>query len=299
LEQTALAEAALELVSEEILDRLGRPRLAVMGLGRLGHAGMDYGSDLDIIVIHEESGAAEGLCARFTAELTTALSSITREGSLYQVDLRLRPEGKNGPLAQRLDRMLDYIKNRASAWELSAYLKMRPVAADAHLGRRACAAICEAIFEAASKRPNLVTELDSIRSKLEREKRKPHQRDIKWGPGGMIDVYFITRYMQLRDPTYFPPEKGTLALILHLGESGLLSPSSTATLYEGYAFLRSLDHWMRLLLNRMNSLLPASEQLLKELAQAMGLGSASKLEELCCKHTSQIRHTYNQILKRA
>jgi glutamate-ammonia-ligase adenylyltransferase len=297
LEQTALAEAALELVSEEILYQLGRPRLAVMGLGRLGHAGMDYGSDLDIIVVHEESSAGEDLCARFTAELAKALSSITREGSLYQVDLRLRPEGKNGPLAHRLDRMLDYIKNRASAWELSAYLKMRPVAADAQLGPRACAAICEAIFQAASKRPNLKSELDSIRSRLEREKRKPHQPDIKWGPGGMTDVYFITRYVQLRDRAYFPPERGTLALILHLGELGLLDPSSAATLYKGYAFLRSLDHWMRLLLNRTNSLLPASEQLLKELARAMGLDSASKLEELRSEHASRIRHAYDQILK--
>lgn len=297
LEQTALAEATLELVAETILDRLGRLRLAVMGLGRLGHAGMDYGSDLDIIVIHDESGEAESHCARFTAELAMALSSITHEGSLYQVDLRLRPEGKNGPLAQKLDRMLDYIKNRASAWELSAYLKMRHVAADQQLGPRAGAAICEAIFEAASKRPDLKAELASIRSRLEREKRKPHQRDIKWGPGGMTDVYFITRYVQLRDRAYFPPEEGTLALILHLGRLGSLDEASARDLYEGYAFLRSLDHWMRLLLNRTNSQLPASEQLLGELARAMGLNSASKLEELCSQHAHQIRRAYDRILR--
>jgi glutamate-ammonia-ligase adenylyltransferase len=320
LEQTALAEAALDLAVEITLmslgvdkDRARDLRFAVLGLGRLGHTGMDYGSDLDLLVVFDdiatwppsgidlEGGAQWGspseFYAKFVSELVRVLSSITREGFLYRVDLRLRPDGKNGPLAQGLTSLLAYLRERASAWEHSAYLKAREVAGDLGLGARARREICEAVFEAASRNPSLKQELASMRERLEKEKARAARPDIKWGRGGMTDVYFVTRYLQLRDRIYFPPERGTTRLIAHLGKHGSLDPASAGVLFEGYFFLRRLDHWMRLLLDRPTPSLPSSGIALRDIARALDLADAEEVDRLHAQHSAAIRSVYDRVLK--
>ena len=319
LEQTALAEAALRIAVKIALESLGineaqaaRLPFTIMGLGRLGHAGMDYGSDLDLLVVFDDSAAwpPDGIdgnqlgllspsefFARVTAQVVKVLSSITREGFLYRIDLRLRPDGKSGPLAQGLSSLLSYLSERASAWEHSAYLKAREVAGDLEFGERACRAICETIFDRAAANASLGEELSAMRARLEKEKARPGSPNIKWGSGGMTDVYFITRYLQLRDRIYYPPERGTIALIKHLGEQGALDRAQTETLFEGYYFLRRLDHWMRLLLDRHSPALPASHVVLGAIARALALESAEAVEREYARHSAAIRDVYNQIFK--
>ncbi|PYT04944.1 MAG: hypothetical protein DMF60_13645, partial [Acidobacteria bacterium] len=139
LAQTALAEAVLRIASTIALESMGldgiRPEqlpFAILGLGRLGHAGMDYGSDLDLLIVFEDDqpwpikllaptgssvvagcGTAHEFYAKLTSQIVRVLSSITREGLLYRSDLRLRPEGKSGPVALGLSGFLAYITNRA------------------------------------------------------------------------------------------------------------------------------------------------------------------------------------------
>ena len=321
LAQTSLAEAALRLAVEIALESLGihkhqsTPALSftILGLGRLGHAGMDYGSDLDLLVVFDDTAewpppdiASRGdalknfhspheFYAKLTSEVVHALSSITREGLLYRIDLRLRPEGKNGPLAQAFAGLLTYLASRASAWEHSAYLKAREVAGDMEFGARVRDAVCQSCFDAASNNPSLKEELADIRVRLESEKARKGRPNIKWGRGGMTDVYFITRYLQLRDRIYFPTEQGTAALIAHLGETGSLDDESARVLFEGYSFLRRLDHWMRLLLDRPTPLLPASNVALGDLARALGLASVEEFEQQLAAHTSAIREVYDRV----
>jgi glutamate-ammonia-ligase adenylyltransferase len=223
------------------------------------------------------------------------LSSITREGLLYRIDLRLRPEGKSGPVAVGLSGLLAYIGSRASAWEHSAYLKAREVAGDLNFGKRARKAICDASFDAAARNASLRDELNEIRRRLTKEKARGERPNIKWGAGGMTDVYFVTRYLQLRDRIYFPPEKGTTALIAHLGARGSLDRESENTLLEGYSFLRRLDHWLRLLLDRPAPALPASGMGLRDLARALGLSSGEELERELARQTSAIHEVYDRV----
>src|SRR5262249_15779432 len=254
LAQTALAEAVLRIASEIALESMGLSMtrrtitdnkqlttdnwplttdlpFAILGLGRLGHAGMDYGSDLDLLVVFDDEQAwpppilqsspaaianintPREFYAKLTSQLVRVLSSITREGLLYRVDLRLRPEGKSGPVAVGLTGLITYIGSRASAWEHSAYLKARGVAGDWQFGERGRNAVCEASFNAAAGNASLREELNGMRERLVREKARGVRPNIKWGASGMTDVYFVTRYLQLRDQVYFPPERGTIALI--------------------------------------------------------------------------------------
>jgi glutamate-ammonia-ligase adenylyltransferase len=320
LEQTWLAEAALGLAVEIALSSLGINEaqasylpFAVLGLGRLGHTGMDYGSDLDLLIVFDDSapwpppgielmegarwGSPSEFFAKFVAELVRVLSSITREGFLYRVDLRLRPDGQSGPLAQGLTSLLGYLEERASAWEHSAYLKAREVAGDTEFGGRVRRALCDAVFDAASANPSLKEELDSMRERIEKEKARAGRPDIKWGLGGMTDVYFITRYLQLRDRVYYPPEHGTVRLIARLGERGSLRREAADVLFEGYSFLRQLDHWMRLMLDRPTSVIPSSDISLRDLACALGLSGAEEIDRFYTHHSEAIRRVYEQVLK--
>jgi len=338
LAQTALAEASLLIASEIAFEAMGvvseKPEqfpFAVLGLGRLGHAGMDYGSDVDLLIVYDDSfrmtdsraddarksmssgggelkrnlepgsdvpadaDSAQEFYAKLTAQLLKVLSSITREGLLYRSDLRLRPEGKSGPVAVGLNGLVSYITNRASAWEHSAYLKVRPVAGNPEFGAKARDAICEACFDAASRNPSLREELREMRDRQIREKNRGNRPDIKWGSGGMSDVYFITRYLQLRDRIDFPTEQGTRSLILRLGELSILDSESTSTLFDGYWFLRRLDHWMRLLLDRPSPELPASAIALNDLAKALSISTAEELIEQLERQMKAIRTIYEKI----
>lgn len=321
LKQTALAEKTLGIALQITLRSMGftgdthELPLAILALGRLGHAGMDYGSDLDLLVVFDDespwppansSGAARidstphEFYARVISQLISVLSSLTREGLLYRTDLRLRPEGKSGPVVKGLSQLVAYITERASAWEHSAYLKAREVAGDLQLGKRVREAICEESFDAARRNDSLREELRDMRARQLKEKVRSARPNIKWGRGGMADVYFVTRYLQLRDRIYFPPERGTAALVAHLRERGALHEHAAQgllaqELLEGYTFLRRLDHWMRLLLDRPSSTLPASSIALRDLTRALGLERVEALEETLTHHTAAIRGVYDVI----
>ncbi len=321
LEQTALAEATLHIATEIALKSLGifgadtsKLPFAILALGRLGHSGMDHGSDMDLLIVYDDqaewppriegvdekrSASVFGSPQEFFADLTThlvrILSTVTREGFLYRVDLRLRPDGKSGPLAQGLSSLILYLSERASAWELSAYLKVREAAGNPEFGRRARTSICEAIFNSASRYDSLKEELSLMRARLEKEKASSNPRNIKWGRGGMTDVYFITRYLQLRDRISYPTERGTTRLIAHLGEVGSLDLESSSVLVEGYSFLRKIDHWIRLLLERPGPVFPDSNTAMRDIARALDVDSIARLEAEYSNHTATIRAIYDAL----
>jgi glutamate-ammonia-ligase adenylyltransferase len=317
--QTSLAAAsinvALLVARRETARRFGRlaagPRLAALGLGRLGSGGMDYGSDLDLILVYDPAAASpvEGLTheqayARLVELLVVALSSLTRDGHLYRVDLRLRPDGRNGALASSSQVFTGYLRERADVWEWLAYVKLRAVAGDLEFGReverRARAAVHEAAR--ASDAERLRAETRRVRERLERERAghaASRATDIKYGPGGMLDVYFAVRYLQLRDR--LPDredERSTRASLLRLREAGSISAEDFDALCEGYALLRELDHKLRLLAGR-STRLPAAQDhpLLADLARLTGYPSAAALTGELAARMSAVRDAYDRITK--
>jgi glutamate-ammonia-ligase adenylyltransferase len=223
--QTDLAVSSLNvaylIARREIARRLGRlrtgPRLAVFGLGRLGTSGVDYGSDLDILITYDSlvpspvpDLSQDQAYSRLVELMIAALSSLTREGYLYRVDLRLRPHGKNGPLVLSSEGLLEYLKDKSDPWEWLAYLKLRAVGGDLELGKMIETHARHRIHENAAKSDpdELKAATLHVRDRLEREKGSRGKRtgtDIKYGPGGMLDVYFAARYLQLRDEV---PDEG-------------------------------------------------------------------------------------------
>jgi glutamate-ammonia-ligase adenylyltransferase len=308
--QTALAEASLaaacQLAGESAAQRYERadaPLIyTILGLGRLGHCGLDYNSDLDIVFIYSEASGDvakqatnQEFYARMAEIVIQILSTLTREGALYRVDLRLRPDGRNGLLATSYDKLQQYISERAAIWELMAYLKLRPVAGDATFGQQIYDRVLELIFaRARACATTLADEVKEMRNRLQVEKAGVD--DYKFGIGGMLDVYFATRYLQLRHSKPDPAERGTMALINYLGNIELLSPEQTKKLKAGYGFLRRLDHETRLQLERPKSTLPHNQAQLLDLARRLGFANAEDLLSAYRQHRDAIRTTYQQIV---
>jgi glutamate-ammonia-ligase adenylyltransferase len=308
---TAAIDGALGIARREFGRRFEslatEPRLAVLGLGRLGSGGMDYGSDLDVVILYDSAGPAPvaGLtheeCYTRLAELViTSLSSITRAGYLYRVDLRLRPDGRKGPLVTGSAAFISYLQKRAGIWEWLAYVKLRAIAGELELGRSIEAAARKSIHEMAhqSNHSELRAEAHRVRDRLEKEKvsRRIAGINIKHGAGGMLDVYFAVRYLQLRDNVQDDDEgRTTTATLRRLRAAGSLDEADFLALNEGYGLLRSVDHQLRLIVGRSARLPLPDHPAFRDIARRLGY-DAAKLREEVIMRMSEIRKSYERIM---
>jgi [glutamine synthetase] adenylyltransferase / [glutamine synthetase]-adenylyl-L-tyrosine phosphorylase len=269
---------------------------------------MDYGSDLDVVMVYDSSSptTVAGLgpdeaYARLAELMVTVLSSITREGYLYRVDLRLRPDGQKGPLVTGSEAFIAYLEKRAGFWEWLAYVKLRAVAGDLELGRSIEAAARQLIHELAQHADHnqLRAETLRVRDRLEKEKasRRNAGVDIKHGAGGMLDVYFAARYLQLRDDVQDDEEdRTTRATLRRLHAAGSLNEADFRVLHDGYALLRSADHQLRLIVGRSAHLPLPGHPAFCDIARRLGYDDATKLTRELAGHMTGIRKAYERIL---
>jgi glutamate-ammonia-ligase adenylyltransferase len=316
--QTDLATASMNvaylIARREMARRYGSfsggPRVAFYGLGRLGTGGVDYGSDLDLLITYDslvpspiKSLTQDETYARLVELMIAALSSITREGYLYRVDLRLRPHGKNGPLVTSSEGFLDYLKDQSAPWEWLAYVKLRSVGGDQELGKMIETHARHRIHANASQLDpaELKAVTRHVRDRLEKEKGSRGRKlgtDIKYGRGGMLDVYFASRYLQLRDEVLDEGDDRSTSITLErLREEGSLSDEDFSVLSSGYSLLRSIDHNLRLIVGRSTRLPDPNHPTAADVARRMGFESVSDLQETLNSQIQAIRTAYNRILE--
>jgi glutamate-ammonia-ligase adenylyltransferase len=304
---------ALLMAQREIIRRYGElaaePRLAVLGLGRLASGGMDYGSDLDVVIVYDSAAPSpvaalthDEAYARLAELMITAVSSITREGYLYRVDLRLRPDGQKGPLVTGSAAFIAYLQKRAGFWEWLAHVKLRAVAGDLEFGRATEVAARKLIHELArnTDHDQLYAETRRVRDRLEKEKtsRRYTGPDIKYGAGGMLDVYFAVRYLQLRDNLGDDYEdRTTLATLHRLRAAGSLNDADFLALDRSYALLRSVDHQLRLIVGRSARLPSPEHPAFRDIARRLGYDDAAGLMKELSSHMTSIRRAYERIMR--
>jgi len=321
--QTRLAQAsiefALQITKSELEKRFSRTidnfSLSVLGLGKLGGGGMDYGSDLDLILIYDEdeNSAIESLTAaefyaRAVEIFVTTLSALTREGHLYRVDLRLRPDGKNGATSLSKSSFLNYLQTRAAIWEWLAYVKIRGIAGKMELAnfveteaRRIIHGNAQESKIQDSDFRLLKDETRRVRERLEQEKagrRKSKEVDIKFGAGGMLDIYFAVRFLQLRHNLPDDAENRSTDFMLQtLRFNNFLNEEDFQNFSNGYEFLSELDHNLRLTVGRSTQLPNANQKALNTIVKRMKLGSAKELTEKLTVHRLEIRESFENIFK--
>jgi [glutamine synthetase] adenylyltransferase / [glutamine synthetase]-adenylyl-L-tyrosine phosphorylase len=312
--QTELAEASLNAALDITTHRMkemcgfdGPLNLAVLSLGKFGGRGMDYGSDLDLVVVHEENSfsLAEMTATQFYTHavevFVACLSAFTRDGHLYRVDLRLRPDGRNGATSASRPGFLDYMEKRSAVWEWLAYVKLRPAAGSLELAAAVGSEALEIIHRRAREIPadELAAETIRIRERLGQEKTRGSKNvNIKFGAGGMLDIYFATRFLQLRDDVRDDPEdRSTIRSLEKLRNARSLLAENFASFSSGYFFLSRLDHAIRIAVSRTSEIPAANQGALQNITRRMNLPSAAALLEQLTVHRLEIRKAFENVVK--
>ncbi|MEM8617661.1 MAG: bifunctional [glutamine synthetase] adenylyltransferase/[glutamine synthetase]-adenylyl-L-tyrosine phosphorylase, partial [Pseudomonadota bacterium] len=281
-----LAETCLSLMSQaaerETTRRFGpQPgRFILAALGKLGGRAMTAGSDLDLLVIYDAPGAAsdaQSWYTRFTQRLITGLSAQTGEGMLYEVDMRLRPSGRAGPVATSLAAFERYHRDEAWTWEHMALTRLRCPVGD----ERLAAAVVKAAREAIVCAPRETCQADilDMRRRLRRDKPAQGPWDLKMRTGGLVDIEFLTQFGQLTTGM-----GDALAVRLEdnfpiLSEFGFLTADEARFAARTYGFLSALKQIQRLAHGAGTTAESYSDGLKDRLCRAVRCDDFSELEQ--------------------
>jgi glutamate-ammonia-ligase adenylyltransferase len=286
--RTALDHARRSFEAEH--GRIAGGALAVVAMGKLGSREMTATSDLDLVVLYDfdagrpESDGARPLHAtqyftRLTQRLVSYLTVATRRGRLYQVDMRLRPSGRQGPLATKLGAFLPYQHAEADTWEHMALTRARVIAGDeAFLVR-----VSDAITDILRTVPKAALKHDvaAMRALIADAKPAKTAWDLKLVPGGVIDIEFVAQYLVLQNAHALPACRGpdTQTIFERAANLGCLDATKAATLIEAHRLYTSTTQIMRLALDDEQSVETAGEGVKKRLAAAAGLPSFAQLTD--------------------
>jgi len=244
-------------------------QFVIVAYGKLGGLELGYGSDLDLVFIHDsrgeqqQSNGAKPLdnntyFARLAQRLVHILTTRTPSGVLYDVDVRLRPDGASGMLVSSLDSFCHYQQQRAWTWEHQALVRARPVAGDERLGK-AFERVRLEVLSQPRDTEQLRLDVVDMRRRMHASTAKVGRFHLKSSPGGMIDVEFIVQYLVLRNASRQPRLcrwTDNIRNLEALGELGLLSPVDAELLEQAYKTYRERVH--RLNLQAESVELPAS-----------------------------------------
>ena len=215
----ALIEVALEQVRAEVVAQSGQEpltRLLVVGMGRLGGHEQSYGSDADVLVVHDpfagaDPQAAQDQAVEIVKEIIRILG-LRGPDPAVEIDTDLRPEGKNGSIVRSLDSYAEYYARWAQPWEFHALVRARPIAGDAELGERFTALIDPLRWRPEGLTPSQLREIRTLKARMEAERlprgadRKTH---LKLGHGGLSDVEWVVQLAQLRHAHAHPQLRTT------------------------------------------------------------------------------------------
>lgn len=254
--QAELAEACVAAMAEAALAEVERrdgPQpgaFAVLALGKFGGRELAEGADLDLMLVYDAPGEAANASefyTRMTQRLISALSAPTEEGSLYDIDAKLRPSGSKGPVAVRLSSFERYYAEEAWTWELQALTRLRPVAGDAALSARV-AAIARATLAQPRDAQKVFADVAEMRGRMERERGAKSEWDLKLAPGGFVDVEFIAQALQLAHAAEAPEalSPNTGEALARLARAGKLDAAVCARLRAGWRLWSDLQHMLRI-----------------------------------------------------
>jgi [glutamine synthetase] adenylyltransferase / [glutamine synthetase]-adenylyl-L-tyrosine phosphorylase len=298
----------------------------VLGLGKLGGQELNYSSDVDVIFAYSEEGnvykqapptaATRGktqassslkplltnhqffnrLAESFIAELTR----VAPEGTLYRIDLRLRPEGDTGPLSRSLGSYENYYAQWGQTWERMMLIKARGVAGDNTLAAEFLEMI-QPFRYPRSTNQNVLNEVGAMKDRIENEvvKTGELERNVKLGRGGIREIEFIAQSLQLLHAGRQPFLQGaqTLATLAKLAQYELLPSDASRILHSAYEFLRDVEHRLQMEDNRQTHSIPTERKSQERLARLMGFTDLKPFTTARERHTAQVRRLFDEVLR--
>ena len=291
--EVAVRSARLSVATrhgQPLVDRDTPARFVVLALGKLGGEELNYSSDIDLIFVYDHEGQTNGprvisnseFFARVGAEVVRTLSDHTSLGLAYRVDMRLRPEGDQGPLARSLAATLGYYQTSGRTWERQALIKCRGVAGDLDLGADFLQAITPFVY----RRYLGAAEIGEIKAM----KRRIEQRtvsagtanvEVKTGHGGIRDVEFVVQFLQLLHGGEYPEVRhaNTTVALSQLEAVGCLTTEERGIMVDTYRFLRRVEHRLQTMFDRQTHEMPGNLEDQRTLAIRLGYPPANHWED--------------------
>jgi glutamate-ammonia-ligase adenylyltransferase len=301
-EISAVAEACLSLACRTVAPE----GLAVVGLGKLGGAELNYASDVDVLFVTEGGGGGRETerhdrAEREAAEIIRLLSEATAEGIVLRIDTTLRPGGRGGALTRSLAAMREYYESKAMTWERQALIKARPVAGDLELGQAFVEMVTPFVYRPELP-PQAIDEVRRVKVRLEEYVRARGKTgtEVKRGWGGIRDVEFAVQLLQIvhgrRDERLRQPN--TLRALSVLAGEGYVAEDDAEALAGAYRFLRSLEHRLQMVRDLQTHELPADRVSLARLARSLDLDGPDELKAEYGRQTSLVRGLHERLFYR-
>jgi [glutamine synthetase] adenylyltransferase / [glutamine synthetase]-adenylyl-L-tyrosine phosphorylase len=321
-------DAVFRLCLQSVTQRLGRPfhldaeghweesRFAVLGLGKLGGQELNYSSDVDVLFVYSEEGhvfktpprpdeeSGKGMTnhqffTKLAEKWIAEVSQMTPDGSLFRIDLRLRPEGKTGPLVRSLDSYANYYAQWGQTWERMMLIKARPVAGDEALGAEFVEMV-QSYRYPRSLSQRTVREVAAVKTRIEKEivKHGEMERNVKLGRGGIREIEFVVQTLQILHAGRAPFLQGgsTVPVLRKLAEYSLIAPADAQQLEQAYIFLRDIEHRLQMEAHQQTHTIPTERRARLRLAHLMGFESLSEFEAARRHHANEVRRVYDQLL---
>ena len=290
-------DGALRWLSDCLKQQLGTPyasgveqEMVVLGMGKLGGKELNFSSDVDLIFCYPHRGNTQGgsrevdnqwFFNRLGQSLIRVLDSITVDGFVYRMDLRLRPYGSSSELAWSFSAMEQYYQDQGRDWERYAFLKARPVAGDKSQGLKLLKLLKPFMYRRYLDF-SAIEALREMKALIHREVlQKGIQKDIKLGAGGIREIEFIVQSFQLIYGGQKPQLQSTslLAVLDNLIPHKFLSKKEANQLQQAYLFLRRFEHLIQAWDDKQTHAIPTDPVLQSVLADEMGYTSWTKLSE--------------------
>src|SRR5881397_647077 len=310
-ELSQIAEICIRRVFEhwnaELRQRHGSPtaEFAILALGKLGGGELNHSSDVDLLFLYSDEGQLtphityHEFFNRLGKRILETFSTPHPAGSLFRVDLRLRPEGSAGPLARSLESMENYYAGFGETWERIALIKARGIAGSRELAYDFLR-LHQPFIYPKSATPDLLEEIANIKHRIERDVVGPEklERDVKLGRGGIRDIEFIVQTLQLihgaRNP--FLQEPSMLKAIRALRELDLLPHDEVLALDNAYRFLRRVEHRLQIEAEQQTHTVPDEPDPLSRLAHSLRFASASDFTAALHNRMGSVRPIFQRII---
>ncbi len=322
-------DSVWQLCRQQHTERLGRPShqdadgswlptgFCVFGMGKLGGQELNYSSDVDVVFVYSEEGhvfkqppvkgrqTGRGLTnhqffKRLTEAFIAEVTRMTPDGTLYRIDLRLRPEGDAGPLVRSLASYENYYAQWGQTWERMMLIKTRRVAGDEALAAEFVEMV-QPFRYPRSLGQGILCEVAAMKDRTENEMVKAGEidRNVKLGRGGIREIEFTVQTLQLLNAGRLPFLQGaqTLPALEKLAQYKLLSTGESLALANAYCFLRDVEHRLQMEDNLQTHTIPTSRPARERLAALMGFDSLAKFEAALQEHTHHVRQVYDKTLK--
>lgn len=273
-------EAVFNLVREQEPQN-HKGQIAILAMGKLGVRELTFGSDLDLVFVYDaRAQEASSYYTKLVTRFITAMTTLSRDGNLYNVDTRLRPMGEKGPLAAAIETYEKYYNEAAWNWEMMALTKARVILSEEKLRKKLEAIISKNLTREFDKQ-TLITDIAKMREKIAESHDDKNIWDVKYARGGIFDMEFIFAYYLLTEGHKHSDiltvnfEDKNIASVLH--SKKILSSTAADDLSTSFKFLRNVQSAIRLTTQGSFKESEASENQKQMMTNSLG---ATKFEEL-------------------